>query len=1275
MGNTQSTQTIVPQISSETISKGIPHRLCMTFAKRATLKLECLLSEPNAVPAFAVQRPHLGYYDILLYDGPNPACPVLATAKRHGKLPQDYCIGLPPRTSEDTTSERQELLRCSTIQSKTERYWFAMRIGEGQDIERFEWRWSHCDKVKSLGGATWGWKLVRFDVKPEEVGEDDDMGAGEIGLPPEGTASDGGEVVAVWADDKSLSLSKIGELCFLGSGTTGGVGSRLGGDGCNDRCVYLVSTEVGEITVLPTSLASEWLAYDVTKISSKATISLAPASFVGQDSKSLGSTLAEDPMGGVILITVTSSAFALLSGVASAASDSDRVETICGKQRFGEFNDSLMYYPNAWNKKSPKDGFVCMKVDNSTPSFDATWNWEKNIEDVHSFPYVRFGHEDLPMRLSNLKSIRLSTEWMYTRGNPSKIPRDFSNAVWAENKAELQGGKVQANAAWDFFLDDDRNRPLYPQVAAIEFMVWLGRVGDPWWLGRQENTILSNVTLGETEFSLYYGRNSGGTHVFTAVTRNGEDVLSLDEDFYPLFEYILEQAHKHTATPDDLPKDPWLGIVEFGTETWLSDGNVTFTAANYGMKLNGTKETEDDGNSSNADSTGGGQNSDGGGNADKTDSSDPSDSTGSDEEDHAAALMDRSVLRYTLTVALPFPYTPTSAESDLQLVYLMSEIYLDWLKATPLFNLVIMYHDVCGKITTSPEDHYRQLPVVGGVTVEMAACPLIEREFLSFDSINQLILTRFSLPETMPETPVASEGRLRRALFALPMLGLSAIMTRAFAMGEPIAPEFYRIPILDEIFAHITVAFAQLQFFTDQKAYWHSLVFLTDFAGMYAVGLIESYRPANKFPALRFPVIYMFLSQLLGIGFLAPIYFYLFYVFTPAYKLTTPSLHLPGSAPCMALLPTIVLAYFSSHFPSYFHPSLEARNWWNWIWQLFPIWGSFTMLALSKVIAAMGKQPPNTNNPDSSDQELRILRVTVYAIALVSTVTWWCTFSNLEVPISEIFVPQYFVKSPQAPDVCLRTILQYDYICTYTAGILWLAYHFSDLEKAGVCNIPWIRGLCVAGVVDWYEKSEKQRRYCLWLIQQTAAALVAWCVTVRYNVATALDGFIASLDGTADWIVEDSSIDFDSLYAEFDFFVMGRKTYEVMLSFGAPNENPLTKRAKESVLVASRTMKAEDFPDITIISDNVVDSIRNLKSGNGKDIWLMGGSDLATQCLRAGLIDSVEAAVMPVMLGSGIKMIEELGSNEKSAVRLKLEGSEYLQSGIIMTRYSTIKPE
>ena len=55
---------------------------------------------------------------------------------------------------------------------------------------------------------------------------------------------------------------------------------------------------------------------------------------------------------------------------------------------------------------------------------------------------------------------------------------------------------------------------------------------------------------------------------------------------------------------------------------------------------------------------------------------------------------------------------------------------------------------------------------------------------------------------------------------------------------------------------------------------------------------------------------------------------------------------------------------------------------------------------------------------------------------------------------------------------------------------------------------------------------------------------------LRYNVATSLDGFIARQDGTFDWIVEDSSIDFAGLTGQFDAAVMGRCTYEVMKQQG-----------------------------------------------------------------------------------------------------------------------------
>ncbi|KAK7425582.1 hypothetical protein QQZ08_007905 [Neonectria magnoliae] len=299
-----------------------------------------------------------------------------------------------------------------------------------------------------------------------------------------------------------------------------------------------------------------------------------------------------------------------------AKTDEDDVQVICAKERVGDVTKPLMYYPNAWNNKSPDDGFACMRVDNSTPAYDATWNWGEDIQDVHSFPYVRFGSDDLPMRLSNMRSIHLSTEWIMTAGAISEPPRSFSKSVWSKNKKKLEKNKVQANAAWDFFLDNDRNKTLYPQAAAIEFMVWLGSVGDPWWLGRLNGTILSNVTLGDAEFSLYYGRNSGGTHVFTAVPRDGEDILSIDQDFYPLFEFILKQAHNHAETPDDLPKDPYLGIVEFGSETWFSDGNVTFTAANFGMKLEGDSDASDTSSSGND-----GTSEDGGDSSDEDDDS------------------------------------------------------------------------------------------------------------------------------------------------------------------------------------------------------------------------------------------------------------------------------------------------------------------------------------------------------------------------------------------------------------------------------------------------------------------------------------------------------------------------------------------------------------------------------------------------------------------------------------------------------------------------------
>ncbi|KAL8338254.1 hypothetical protein RB601_006495 [Gaeumannomyces tritici] len=175
---------------------------------------------------------------------------------------------------------------------------------------------------------------------------------------------------------------------------------------------------------------------------------------------------------------------------------------------------------------------------------------------------------------------------------------------------------------------------------------------------------------------------------------------------------------------------------------------------------------------------------------------------------------------------------------------------------------------------------------------------------------------------------------------------------------------------------------------------------------------------------------------------------------------------------------------------------------------------------------------------------------------------------------------------------------------------------------------------------------------------------------LRYNVATSLDGFIARPDGSYDWIPADNSIDFAALYAQFDAFIMGRKTYETMLAQG--EQNPLKGRPRDRLaVVTSAGLAGGPARDVTVLAGAaeaaawVAEAKRRLE----RDVWLFGGGVLAASLLDEGVVDTIEVAVVPVVLGRGIKMIGgELGSSR----RLRLTGSEMFASGIAMCKYEVI---
>ncbi|KMY32584.1 diacylglycerol kinase [Lysinibacillus xylanilyticus] len=136
-------------------------------------------------------------------------------------------------------------------------------------------------------------------------------------------------------------------------------------------------------------------------------------------------------------------------------------------------------------------------------------------------------------------------------------------------------------------------------------------------------------------------------------------------------------------------------------------------------------------------------------------------------------------------------------------------------------------------------------------------------------------------------------------------------------------------------------------------------------------------------------------------------------------------------------------------------------------------------------------------------------------------------------------------------------------------------------------------------------------------------------------IGTSIDGYIAKDDGTLEWL-ESTEVEgdsgYNSLLKRIDTVVMGKGTYDIIRGFEM--DYPYSDYTN---YVFSKSVSGSD-EYASFINEDVETFINNLKQQPGKDIWLIGGGNLAREFFKENLIDEFQLAIAPIILGTGISL-------------------------------------
>lgn len=164
-------------------------------------------------------------------------------------------------------------------------------------------------------------------------------------------------------------------------------------------------------------------------------------------------------------------------------------------------------------------------------------------------------------------------------------------------------------------------------------------------------------------------------------------------------------------------------------------------------------------------------------------------------------------------------------------------------------------------------------------------------------------------------------------------------------------------------------------------------------------------------------------------------------------------------------------------------------------------------------------------------------------------------------------------------------------------------------------------------------------------------------------IAVSIDGFIAGKDDNLDFlqIVEKPGEDYgyQHIIETIDTVIMGRKTYDKVLSFGIPFPH-----AQRKTYVITHT-KRPLIGNIEFYNGQLDLLVHQLKQQPGKNIFVDGGAEVINQLLKYNLVDEYYISLIPVILGVGIRLFHD----QSTEIKLKMIDVKNYDSGLIQIHY------